>query len=233
MSENTTTTNNLYIKIQTAKKLLSEKNLKKSGKNSYSNFDYFELSDFLPSIIEIFADIGLFSKVTFTDETATLKIVNAENPAETEEYTSPMRTLELKGANAIQSLGGIQTYQRRYLYMAALDITESDMFDSTSGEKDDKLDESKSGKSNADYLKESHQREKEYAKSTGINPNENISEAQAKLLFAKSDKETVRKVINEFGYENTTAILKKDFDAILKKVVDEKIKNEKTEDKIA
>lgn len=41
-----------------------------------------------------------------------------------------MRTLELKGANAVQLLGGVETYQRRYLYMTVLDIVEADQFDS-------------------------------------------------------------------------------------------------------
>ena len=46
-----------------------------------------------------------------------------------------MRDLELKGANAIQALGGVQTYLRRYLYMNAFDIVEADMFDSVDFEK--------------------------------------------------------------------------------------------------
>lgn len=44
-----------------------------------------------------------------------------------------MEELELKGCNKIQALGGTETYQRRYLYMAAFDIIEADLFDKTSG----------------------------------------------------------------------------------------------------
>ena len=40
-----------------------------------------------------------------------------------------MEELELKGCNKIQALGGTETYSRRYLYMSAFDIIESDMFD--------------------------------------------------------------------------------------------------------
>ena len=126
-------TMNIYEKIQTAKKLLSEENIKKSGLNKFSNFCYYELSDFMPSIIKIFDELKLFSKVVFTSESAVLTIINAENPAEQEEYTSPMKDLQIKGANAMQELGGVETYQRRYLYMSALDITENDMFDANSG----------------------------------------------------------------------------------------------------
>ena len=46
-----------------------------------------------------------------------------------------MEELELKGCNKIQALGGTETYQRRYLYMAAFDIIENDLFDKTSGDK--------------------------------------------------------------------------------------------------
>jgi hypothetical protein len=44
-----------------------------------------------------------------------------------------MRNLDLKGCNEIQALGGIETYQRRYLYMLAFDFVESDLFDSIAG----------------------------------------------------------------------------------------------------
>ena len=128
---------NIYEKIQIAKKLLAEENIKKSGINTYSNFQYYELSDFMPSIIKIFNELKLFSKVAFTNELAMLSIINAENPTEQEQYTSPMKILEIKGANSMQALGGAETYQRRYLYMSALDITENDMFDANSG-KDEK-----------------------------------------------------------------------------------------------
>jgi hypothetical protein len=124
---------NIYEKIQLAKMSLNEANIKKSGFNKFSNFAYYELADFMPVIIKIFNDLKLFSKITFTNESAMLKIINAENPAEQEEYTSPMKDLEIKGANALQALGGAETYQRRYLYMSALDITENDMFDASSG----------------------------------------------------------------------------------------------------
>ncbi|MCL2775034.1 MAG: ERF family protein [Oscillospiraceae bacterium] len=221
MSENKTNINNIYTKLQTAKKLLSEKNIKKSGKNSYSGFEYFELSDFLPSIIEIFADIGLFSKITFTDEMATLKIVNAENPAEVEEYTSPMRTLELKGANLIQALGGIQTYQRRYLYMAALDITESDMFDANSGKKEPEIKpESKTAK---EYMQESRERDKQRRIDMGTDWESPISAAQARVLISDTKEAEVLKIAAEFGYDKMFSIKKKDYDTILKKITDAKL----------
>lgn len=121
---------NVYKKIQRIKLELSERELKKSGENKFSNFKYYELEDFLPSIIQLCDKYGLFTQPLFDKESAELVIINADNPEEIVVYTSPVRELELKGANAIQVLGGIQTYLRRYLYMAAFDITEGDPFDS-------------------------------------------------------------------------------------------------------
>lgn len=58
-----------------------------------------------------------------------LTLYDTDTPEVTLVFSSPMRTLELKGANAVQLLGGVETYLRRYLYMAMLDIVEADQFD--------------------------------------------------------------------------------------------------------
>jgi hypothetical protein len=127
-------TMNIYQKIQLVKEEILKENLKKSGENKYAGFKYYELADFTPSIIKLCNKVGLFTKITFSEELATLRIVNTDNTNEIEEYTSPMRNLVLKGCNEIQALGGVETYSRRYLYMSAFDIIENDMFDAKSGE---------------------------------------------------------------------------------------------------
>jgi hypothetical protein len=45
--------------------------------------------------------------------------------------TSPMSKAELKGAHPIQNLGAVETYQRRYLWMTAMEIVEHDALDSS------------------------------------------------------------------------------------------------------
>ena len=120
---------NIYEKIQKAKELILQANLKKTGKNNFAGYTYYELADLLPTIIQVCNKLKLFTKVSFNDEFAMLDIINVEEPNEVLQYTSPMKELNLKGANAIQALGGVQTYQRRYLYMSAFDIIENDMFD--------------------------------------------------------------------------------------------------------
>lgn len=109
--------------------MFQQEGVKKSGRNTFSKYSYFELDDIVPTKTKIFNELLLCDIVSFADTEATLTLVNIENPEETLVFTSPMRDLELKGANAVQLLGGVETYQRRYLYMTVLDIVENDQFD--------------------------------------------------------------------------------------------------------
>lgn len=128
---------NIYEKLQSARVDLQNKKLKKSGKNKFSGFDYFELSDFLPAINEIFNKQKLFSRFLINDKQATLEIINTEKTDETILFSMPTAELELKGCNKLQALGGVNTYLRRYLYLNALEIVEADLFDAEAG-KDNK-----------------------------------------------------------------------------------------------
>lgn len=134
---------NIYEKIQFVKVKLLEANIKKSGQNKFAGYTYYELADFTPYIIKFCEQMKLFTAVSFDKELARLKIVNAENPEEFIEYTSPMEQLELKGCNKIQALGGVETYSRRYLYMSAFDIIENDMFDAVVDESNNTIDKTK------------------------------------------------------------------------------------------
>ena len=107
--------------------------LKKSGHNKFAGYQYFELGDFLPTINEIFHELGLCSAVSFDNELATLKIVDVETGGMIR-FTSPMAEAQLKGCHPIQNLGAVETYQRRYLYVTALEIVEHDALDATTGQ---------------------------------------------------------------------------------------------------
>lgn len=122
---------NIYEKLQIARCELQNSGLKKSGMNKFSGYDYFELSDFLPRINELFAKHKLCSIVSFQPDLATLTIIDSEKPESTIVITSPMADANLKGCHPIQNMGAVETYGRRYLYMIALEIIEHDILDST------------------------------------------------------------------------------------------------------
>jgi hypothetical protein len=124
---------NIYEKLLKCRIELQEKNLKKSGVNKFAGYDYYELSDFLPTANRIFTDNKLCPLITFTADMATMVLVNAEKLEETLTFTSPMATAELKQCHPIQNLGAVETYSRRYLYITALEITEHDALDATTG----------------------------------------------------------------------------------------------------
>jgi hypothetical protein len=44
-----------------------------------------------------------------------------------------MKEANLKGCHAIQNLGAVETYTRRYLWVTALEIVEHDVLDATTG----------------------------------------------------------------------------------------------------
>lgn len=135
-------TMNVYSKLLLARKLFLEANVKKSGINRHLEFKYYELADIVPVATVIGTEIGLLFLTSFSTENAEMKVVNVHKPEEVITITSPMKEIDSiessrtggKLTNAIQNLGSAETYQRRYLYMTALDIVESDVFDSEAGE---------------------------------------------------------------------------------------------------
>lgn len=126
------TPTNVFQKLLLARKMFLEGGASKSGKNFQIQYEYFELKDIVPLATEIFTELGLIGLVSFSDEQATMTIVNTDNPEETILFTTPMRyPSENKAINPVQALGGAQTYLRRYLYMVALDICEADSIEPT------------------------------------------------------------------------------------------------------
>lgn len=119
----------VHKQLMLARVKLQSVEMKKSGKNSFQGYSYFELGDFIPHIQTIFNEVGLCGVVSFNTEYAQLCITDV-NDGTVIVITSPMAEANLKGAQPIQLMGSIQTYQRRYLWMAAMELTEHDSIDS-------------------------------------------------------------------------------------------------------
>jgi hypothetical protein len=128
---------NVYQKLNEARAKFHQKALKKSGHNKFANYYYFELGDFVIPALEIFNEVGLTSVIRFNTDHAFMDIVNNAKPDEKIVISSPMSTAALKGCHEVQNLGAVQTYIRRYLWVAALEIVEHDALDATTGRKGD------------------------------------------------------------------------------------------------
>jgi hypothetical protein len=119
----------VHKKLMAARVALQGKKLTKTGLNKFAGYKYFELGDFLPEIQTIFNDLGLCGVVSYGVTEAILRITDVDDGTMIV-ITSPMAAAELKGAHPIQNLGAIETYQRRYLWMTAMEIVEHDVIDS-------------------------------------------------------------------------------------------------------
>jgi len=120
----------IHAKLMAARMELHAMSLKKSGRNTFSNYEYFELGDFLPQTLKILSGLQVCSVVSYDNEFARLCLVDIEDGS-TITITSPMAEAHLKGAHPIQNLGAVETYQRRYLWMTAMEIVENDIIDKT------------------------------------------------------------------------------------------------------
>jgi hypothetical protein len=134
---------NVYQKLNAAREKFHTAEIKKSGYNNYAGYYYFELGDFILPALKIFKEVGLTSVIRFEPDIATMEIVNNEKPEDRIYITSPMSEAALKGCHPVQNLGAVETYVRRYLWTAALEIVEHDALDATTGNSEPAKTESK------------------------------------------------------------------------------------------
>lgn len=134
---------NVYEKLNFARIEFLASDVKKSGRHLKPNYKYFELTDIVPVAQPIFFKYRLMVKMSFKADEATATVINIDKPEETIEFTSPMKEIESiynqSGSpltNAIQNIGSVETYSRRYLYFAILDIVEQDSIDGAENDDD-------------------------------------------------------------------------------------------------
>lgn len=129
----------VWKKLAIARMKVQETNLVMTGTNTYDNYKYFELADFMPAINKVNSEIGLVSLFNLTNDnkTAVLEIIDVEDGSSVIfETKSAECIMTRKGVrmNPIQELGATYTYMRRYMYMGAYEIAESDIVDSIENE---------------------------------------------------------------------------------------------------
>jgi hypothetical protein len=147
-------------RLQKVREEISGMSLKKSGKNKYSGFTYFELRDFLPQANKLFAKYGLcpvfdigyeqllerstdFDGESFSNvEYAYLDVCDAYSDAvipfktPTAENVIRDKMGKISEQNPIQNLGAKKTYLKRYLYLDVLELSEDDAVDPEIGNPD-------------------------------------------------------------------------------------------------
>lgn len=129
---------NIYEKLQQARVDFHNTEMKKTGHNKFAGYFYFELADFLPTVLKVCDKNKIFTNISFTENLATLTVTDVEKPTEVIIFTSPMSKASLKGCHDVQNLGAVETYLRRYLYTTAFEIIEEDALDLTTGKEEEK-----------------------------------------------------------------------------------------------
>lgn len=121
----------VYKKLNDARREFHKTALKKTGRNEFSKYDYFTLGDIVQPALAAFQNAGLCAVVAFDKEIATMTIVDVDKPEDRILITSPMGSAALKGCHEVQNIGAVETYQRRYLWLTALDAFENDIIEET------------------------------------------------------------------------------------------------------
>lgn len=119
----------VYKKLSEARVAFLESPVKKSGKNKFAGYEYFELGDFIPTILKIFDGYGLCGVVRFEKESAFLDVVDVDT-GDKVTFSTPLVYASNPKGQAIQDLGSTHTYIRRYLWLMAMEIVEHDAVDS-------------------------------------------------------------------------------------------------------
>ena len=127
--------NESIIKIRVE---LQNSKIKKSGKNKYAGFEYYELSDFLPKLNELMQKEKVNDLFTIENDEVKLTLIKGE---EKQEYKMPFRIFETpltkdgkQSMQDIQYLGALNTYYKRYLYLNAFGITDGEVIDTMNSE---------------------------------------------------------------------------------------------------
>ena len=129
------TKKNIYGKIMEARLMFLQSNPKKSGRNDFQKFNYYELDDIVPTATRICNELGIYTQVDMGSQYygfATMTAINVDEPKE--EVHFRLKMPEINNANinnALQDTGRLETYLRRYLYMLFLDIAQNDEVDAS------------------------------------------------------------------------------------------------------
>lgn len=121
----------IRVKLQKAK-------LKKSGKNDFAKFDYFELADFLPKLNELMQEEKINDRFYIKDDYAILELIKGDERQEYKipftQFETPLNKQGQPSMQEIQYFGALNTYYKRYLYLNCWGITDGEVIDRMNNE---------------------------------------------------------------------------------------------------
>lgn len=110
---------------------LHKDGFKKNGWNGFSGYHYFELDDILPPITKKLAENEMYDHFTYgIVDGKEVYILTISKGEEKEDFQIPFKHFTPPSKmQEVQQLGATNTYLKKYLYMNAFNITESDPVD--------------------------------------------------------------------------------------------------------
>jgi hypothetical protein len=127
-------------KMNEAIESIKSQNLKKKGKNKFTNADYYTPEQVSELVIGACHKVKLFPKFDLVRNelgiTGTLSVYDIESDETPVIFEMASDIPNIKAANISQQLGGAMTYTKRYLFMNAFDIADNNLdFDTTENTK--------------------------------------------------------------------------------------------------
>lgn len=176
-------------KINDGRSYFQQQDVKKSGKNKYQHFNYFELQDIIPIKNEICTKFKIADYFIFDIEkqNARLEIYDLEQDDQQEPITFQIlipEPQEMNSTKRMQEIGALQTYSHRYLLLQFLDVTECDRIDATNT--------AKITSDNKTNKKVQKSKTKKVNKTTSLSDEQN----QALIGFDKKTEDEAENVLN-------------------------------------
>jgi len=133
----------ILSKINEARQIIKKSDLKKTGRNEYSKYDYYTPEQVNKLVNDACQQVKLFNKFdllrTDLGLVAELTIFDLEGE-ESVKFNIATEIPEIKATNVAQQLGGAVTYSERYLLMIAYDIKDNNLDFDSQKPKDEKTE---------------------------------------------------------------------------------------------
>jgi len=135
---------NIYQKLNEARKLIRESEVKKDGVNQFSKYSYFTPEQVENLVAEACEKTGTICLTSLDKDEfgyyQVLSFVDMEKPEEKIAFRLRTDRPEIKATNLTQQMGGMDTYSERYIKMKTFQIKDNSMdFDSQDNRVDKKV----------------------------------------------------------------------------------------------